>query len=181
MIKKKKFFVGIITVICILMLCVYRYHNINQNVARTYEKHRYKIGQKIKLDKLEILVKDFKFVKNNGKGNNSDVILDINIKNISGKVIDASPIVEESNLAVQFQCNDYADVIKGDLKRVKNLSPKEEVDLTLRYSVLARIIDSCEKNSEIQLYIPNVLYKNQIINEYKKLKLYSKYVFLYKF
>jgi hypothetical protein len=176
--KKNKRKIIIIALVALISLaCLYRYQQINRNVAETYEKQGYHIGENVDLDNLKLVVKSYKFVQHK-QGDNVDAIIELNIKNISNKTIDASPLVENSKLGTQFQYQDYADISNEDYNHLKNLKPNSKIDFTLTYSVLPGVIDDGKNKNEFKFYIANELYKNEIIKKYKDLKLYSKYVYL---
>lgn len=175
--KKKKFIIITAIVLSIVLVCFYRYEKINKNVAKTYEKQEYHIGENIDLDNLKLVIRSYEIVQHN-KGDNADVLLQVNIKNISEKTIDASLFTYDSKLATGLQYQNHADIKKEDLNHIKNLKPKDEVNFQLRYSVVPAVIDNSKNNKEFQFYIPNKLYKNEIVKKYEDLKLYSKYVYL---
>ncbi|MDF2504706.1 hypothetical protein [Clostridium sp.] len=175
--KKKKLIIITAIVLCIVLVCFYRYEKINKNVAKAYEKQEYQIGENVDLDNLKLVVKSYELVQHN-KVDNADVLLQLNIKNISEKTIDASTLIDNSKLATEFQYQDYADIKKEDFNHIKNLKPKDELNFQLRYSVLPGVINNSKNKNEFKFYIANKLYKNEITKKYEDLKLYSKYVYL---
>lgn len=174
--KRKNSIVIIAIVVCMVGAFFYRYQKINKNVAKAYEKQEYKIGEEIKLDNLKLVIKSYKFVQHN-KGDNVDVTLQLGVKNISEKTIDVSPLIYNSKLATEFEYQDTPNIEAEDLKHIKNLRANDEIDLTISYSVLARVMENLKDNGEFKFYIANDLYKKDIIKKYEEdLKLYSKYI-----
>ncbi|WP_035289339.1 hypothetical protein [Clostridium sp. KNHs214] len=175
--KKSKLIIIVSIVLCIILFCFFRYKKINNNVAKTYEKQEYSIGENIHLDNLDLVVKSYKFIQYN-KDDNVDVLLELNLKNTSKKTVDASSLIYNSKLAAEFEYVDTPSVEKQDLSRLKKLQPNHEISITFKYSVLARTIKKFKNKTEFKFYIANDLYKEDIIKKYKELKLYSKYVYL---
>lgn len=171
--NKKKISIIVVILTCIILCCFYRYERINKNIAKYYEKQEYHVGEDINLDNLLLSVKSYKIVQYN-KGDNMDFFIKLQVKNTSREIIDGSPIVYNSKLAANFEYQDAADIENQDLNQLKILKPGDELNFTLRYSVLPGL----KNKKDFKFYIANELYKNQIMKKYKNLKFYSKYVYL---
>lgn len=173
---KKKMCICIMAAV-LLSLSIFQYKRINKGVPRKYVIDSYCMGQKVKLDDAEVKAEAFKEQMNNKETDGNDDIsctLQLNIKNTGKADIDISPLIEDSKLSLGLYYVDYAEV-SGDLKKVKNLHPGSEANLSLTYSFNNKDYGEAKENN-FKFYIGEKLYKNQILEKVKHLNLYGKYI-----
>lgn len=177
---KRSNIIVMLAAIVLIVLGIYRYIIINKDMPKEYLIDNYSLGESITLDQVQIKVKSFEKLRRNLEEHgdeNLGCILEVNIKNISGEVVDIAPIIENSRLGFGTSYQDYADAT-GDLKKVKNLQPNEEANLTLNYVIFEDALKKSKNLNEFDFYISKELYKNQVEKEINELKLYAKVITL---
>lgn len=174
--KKKRNRLIIFSVILMLVtVCIFRYYEINHNVARKYQIDKYSIGQTFKLDDYEIKVNSFKIENSNdNRSQTLDCIIDVEIRNITKKTLVCGPI-ECSSLSLGTDFSNCATVI-GEVNKINKFLPNSKANITLQYVFPKELYNSYSKNSIFSLYIDKSLYKNQILKKAKENKLYGKCV-----
>jgi len=171
--KKKYIFIVIISIFVLITLGC-RYAKINKDVPNAYEKQSYDINQNIDLDNLQLVVKSYSIDKTGDNNyNNTDVSLELEIKNKSDTTIDGTALIYNSKLATGFSYQDCANIEDNDLQNLKNLKAKDELKFSINYSLAPEQLENIES---LKFYISNILYKDEIIEKYKDLIFYSKYI-----
>ena len=64
------------------------------------------------------------------------------------------------------------------LSKINRLSANDEMRLTLKYILFSKNISKVDEREEYRFYISKDLYKDEIQNKEKELKLYGKYISL---
>lgn len=175
--NKKSIF--IVFSIIILSICVFRYNYINKDVPNKYNIDRYYIGEDVELDDMVIKVTSFEEVEYDNEFYKDDVvqlILGINIRNISDNSIVPGPIIESKlNYGVDYV--DYAEPT-GEVNKLSKLMPEEEASVTLTYTFYKDSINKSKEKQEFLLYIKTSLYEDDILKKIGKKELYAKTIVL---
>lgn len=176
--KRKRTYI-IFALICILIGCVYRYYYINKDVPRKHFVDSYKVGETIDLGDTDLTVESVKRVS--PEEENADGIqsfdLKVKLKNKKNQETDITALLynklKQENFIAQVN-----DVMQGREKiKSKKLQASEECEFILRYS-FPDTIDGVKHSytNKFELYISRLLYKEQVDDKLKDLKLYGKAV-----
>lgn len=177
---KNKYIIYTILCLVILVGAMYRYNIVNMDIPKEYMIDKYCINDEISLDNISFKVNSFKIEQRDKEidgDDNKEATLNVIIKNTSGKELDVRDIVESSKLSKDIYYQDYCNVF-GDVKKINRLSVDDEMSLTLKYTLFNREINKVDKREEYRFYISKDLYKDEIKNKEKELKLYGKYISL---
>lgn len=176
--NKTKYTIYIVLALSILSLAVFRYNIINNGIPKEYMIDEYSMNEPINLDNILLEVTSIKFDQHRKPidgDENQEVILDLNIKNISNNEVDVREIVESSEMSKGIYSEDYCDV-SGDVKKITKLPVNNEINITLKYVLFSNNLNKVEKDNQYKFYISKDLYKEQIKDIAKKGKLYGKCV-----
>ena len=177
---KNKYIFYIILCLIIFAGATYRYNIVNKDIPKEYMIDEYCINDEISLDNISLKVNSFKIEQRHKEidgDDNKEATLNVVIKNTSNKELDVREIVESSKLSRGIYYQDYCNA-SGDVQKINRLSANDEMRLTLKYILFSKNISKVDEREEYRFYISKDLYKDEIQNKEKELKLYGKYISL---
>lgn len=172
----KKFLVGIILILVVLMVGIY--NSVNAEVPKDYKLDGYKLNDEVILDETSLKVNSYKVYERDimsDGDNHIELILKVTVKNITQDVINLKNVLTNSKVSYKTYYQDYSEVF-GDFSKIKSLEPQESVDLDINFLLFRNEMNQLGENGELKFYPPKSSFENQIISEFKDGYLYGKYI-----
>lgn len=162
-----------VVLLCIIITFGYRYKEINKGVPKSYQKDAYKVNEVVDLDELEFKINSYNIVKGDEESENTEIIVNVELKNNGCNNIDVKGLLINSKLSDGFQYIDSANISEQVYQQLQSLGKGETLTFSMEYSSPPELMDF---DNGLEFYVYNELYKNQIAEKYKDGKFYAKYV-----